>query len=686
MSYSSHFLTHPKYRADIDGLRAVAVLSVVVFHAFPQWIRGGFIGVDIFFVISGFLISTIIFSNLESATFSLLEFYIRRIKRIFPALLVVLVFSYIVGWFVLLPSEYSELGKHITSGVFFVSNLTLWSESGYFDTTAEVKPLLHLWSLGIEEQFYLLWPVILIFAWKKKYNLMTLILAFGTISYFLNVKGIKEDATATFYSPQTRFWELLCGALLAWTSINASKNLHWLKLKLDLGFCRVFYRTERPNDGQSLANFCAATGLFLLIIGFYRINPNIGFPGKWALIPTLGAMLIITAGPGAWINRVILSNRLAVGIGLISFPLYLWHWPLLSFAHIMEGGTPRADIRLGAVVLAIALAWATYHFIERPLRFGKQNYTKIAALCFLMILLGALGWYTKINNGLPFRMESNINLKSLEQTAEPKNILFSDGSCEKFLNFSTGGVCLTNSSAPDLLFVGDSHVMALAGSAVVGKVSLNYMLRGTHGCPPMLGYSIMDQKNNKGCHTLAIETLAILAKYPSIKTVVLSSRGPFYFSGEGYGIEGPNSYSIFALDGSMKSQAEMFEDGYSKFITNLISLHKKVVFVIDPPELGEDPKGCLVKRPVSILEKTVSTCAQDRAKVDKRQAVYRKIINNIQLKNPTLLIYDPIDLFCDKVYCHGIRERKLLYRDDDHISFWGSEIILNNMLSNNVLP
>ena len=252
MSYSSQFLTHPKYRADIDGLRAVAVLSVVVFHAFPQWIRGGFIGVDIFFVISGFLISTIIFSNLESATFSLLEFYIRRIKRIFPALLVVLVFSYIVGWFVLLPSEYSELGKHITSGVFFVSNLTLWSESGYFDTTAEVKPLLHLWSLGIEEQFYLLWPVILIFAWKRKYNLMTLILAFGTISYFLNVKGIKEDATATFYSPQTRFWELLCGALLAWISINASKNLHWLKLKLDLGFCRIFYRTERPNDGQSL--------------------------------------------------------------------------------------------------------------------------------------------------------------------------------------------------------------------------------------------------------------------------------------------------------------------------------------------------------------------------------------------------------------------------------------------------
>lgn len=160
-------LSHPKYRADIDGLRAIAVLSVVIFHAAPNWLRGGFIGVDIFFVISGFLISTIIFSNLESNTFSLQEFYVRRVKRIFPALILMLTTTFAFGWWVLLPDEFAQLGKHITAGVFFVSNLVLWSEAGYFDAAAETKPLLHLWSLGIEEQFYILWPALLLLARKE---------------------------------------------------------------------------------------------------------------------------------------------------------------------------------------------------------------------------------------------------------------------------------------------------------------------------------------------------------------------------------------------------------------------------------------------------------------------------------------------------------------------------------------
>jgi peptidoglycan/LPS O-acetylase OafA/YrhL len=178
------------------------------FHAAPNWLRGGFIGVDIFFVISGFLISTIIFSNLESNTFSLQEFYVRRVKRIFPALILMLTTTFAFGWWVLLPDEFAQLGKHITAGVFFVSNLVLWSEAGYFDAAAETKPLLHLWSLGIEEQFYILWPALLLLARKRKYNLLTTIVAVGAISLALNLKGIKNNATATFYSPQTRIWEL----------------------------------------------------------------------------------------------------------------------------------------------------------------------------------------------------------------------------------------------------------------------------------------------------------------------------------------------------------------------------------------------------------------------------------------------------------------------------------------------
>lgn len=205
MTIEQPHLSHPKYRPDIDGLRAVAVLAVVAFHAFPNWARGGFIGVDVFFVISGYLISTIIFKNLDKGTFSFTEFYARRIKRIFPALFLVLIACFAFGWFTLLADEYKQLGKHIAAGAGFISNFTLWNEAGYFDNSAETKPLLHLWSLGIEEQFYIVWPLFLWFAWKRKFSLLTITIVVAVASFVLNVNGIKQDMVATFYSPQTRF-------------------------------------------------------------------------------------------------------------------------------------------------------------------------------------------------------------------------------------------------------------------------------------------------------------------------------------------------------------------------------------------------------------------------------------------------------------------------------------------------
>lgn len=223
-SKNSHHLPHPKYRPDIDGLRAIAVLSVVIFHAFPNLLKGGFIGVDIFFVISGFLISTIILNGLEKDSFSFVEFYSRRIKRIFPALLLVLIASFVLGWFVLLADEYKQLGKHIAGGAGFVSNFVLWKESGYFDNTSETKPLLHLWSLGIEEQFYIVWPLLLWFVWKQRLNPLTITLIVMLSSFILNISTVQSDAVAAFYSPQTRFWELLTGSILAYVTLNQSIN------------------------------------------------------------------------------------------------------------------------------------------------------------------------------------------------------------------------------------------------------------------------------------------------------------------------------------------------------------------------------------------------------------------------------------------------------------------------------
>jgi peptidoglycan/LPS O-acetylase OafA/YrhL len=269
MNASQDVLSHPPYRSDIDGLRAVAVLSVVFFHASPDVIRGGFVGVDVFFVISGYLISTNIFQSLDGGSFNYLAFYIRRIKRIFPALLVVLVACMTFGWFALLAEEYKQLGKHVAASAVFISNFILWHEVGYFDNAAETKPLLHLWSLGVEEQFYIIWPVLLAMAWKFRLNLLTMAVVLTIASLFLNLGEVKKDAVATFYSPQTRFWELLCGSALAWIVLYKNDAFSRFELKLDTLLASVFYRSPVVCDGSALGNARSALGTVLLIYGFF---------------------------------------------------------------------------------------------------------------------------------------------------------------------------------------------------------------------------------------------------------------------------------------------------------------------------------------------------------------------------------------------------------------------------------
>lgn len=380
MSIPKTQLSHPTYRPDIDGLRGIAVLAVVIFHAFPIYFGGGFIGVDIFFVISGFLISTIIFKNLDDGTFSISEFYYRRIRRIFPALILVLTSVLVFGWMVLLSDEIKQLGKHIASGAGFISNLVLWSEAGYFDKAAETKPLLHLWSLGIEEQFYILFPFIIWFLWRLKSNKLVAlsIIVVAAISFAVNVTGTEQYPVATFYSPISRFWELLSGSLLAWVFIYKDRL------------------TYNGSTGSEYANHSptiySLLGFLLLGYGFFNITPSVNFPGTWALVPVLGALLIIYAGPSAWLNRKILSNKVIIWFGLISFPLYLWHWPALSFGRIIYDETPSSKYIIIALIISVLLSWLTMKFIEKPLRYGKKNTgKKTAYLLFLMIIIAIIG-------------------------------------------------------------------------------------------------------------------------------------------------------------------------------------------------------------------------------------------------------------------------------------------------------
>src|ERR1700731_4289922 len=286
-----------RYRPDIDGLRAIAVMLVMNFHAFPEAMPGGFIGVDIFFVISGFLITGIIARELEQKRFSLLAFYQRRIRRIFPALIVVLCTTLVLGWLWMLPAAYAQLSADGFSSAAFFANIALLLQSGYFDIESAKKPLLHLWSLGIEEQFYLFWPLILMLAARLRLSILATACVIGLASFVLNVAMIGLDPVATFYLPFTWAWELLAGAQLA---------CNWSRLS----------QTGPAN------NWRAGIGLLLIALAAAVLDTKSAFPGWWAILPVAGAALLLSA-PTAWWCRIVLASRPLVWLGVISFSLCL---------------------------------------------------------------------------------------------------------------------------------------------------------------------------------------------------------------------------------------------------------------------------------------------------------------------------------------------------------------------------
>jgi peptidoglycan/LPS O-acetylase OafA/YrhL len=375
-------LLSERYRPDIDGLRAVAISLVVIFHAFPEGLPGGFIGVDIFFVISGFLITGIISRDLEQGHFSLAGFYARRIRRLFPALVFVLCAALVLGWFWMLPAAYEQLSGDVLASAAFLSNIALMLQAGYFDIEAGKKPLLHLWSLGIEEQFYLFWPLILMLGGRLRLSILTAAAIIGVASFVLNVALIGSNPVATFYLPVTRGWELLAGAGLA---------CGW----------------NRFSHSSAASNWRAAAGLALVAGVGAVLDTTRAFPGWWAALPVVGAALLLSA-PGAWICRVVLASRPLVWLGLISYPLYLWHWPLLVFLGLIKFA-PLTLLERGLIVgLSIALAWGTYRFVESPFRSGRQSAFRIAGLCAGLASIAAAGAVVVQGHGFDFRLPPQI--------------------------------------------------------------------------------------------------------------------------------------------------------------------------------------------------------------------------------------------------------------------------------------
>jgi peptidoglycan/LPS O-acetylase OafA/YrhL len=612
------------YRPDIDGLRALAVLSVIGFHAFPGYVRGGFIGVDIFFVISGYLITGILLREQAAGRFGIVRFYQRRIQRIFPALTLVLFACLSFGWFALLAEEYARLGRHTAAGAGFIANLAYWSEAGYFDTASILKPLLHLWSLGIEEQFYIAWPALLLLVWRSRLPLAITLSAAIAASFGLAVVGVATNPVMAFYSPLPRAWELLAGAALA---------------------ARPASSPARPVK----ANLLAIIGLLTLVSGIVGMNKELPFPGSWALVPVLGTLLIVAAGDAAWINRHLLGSRPAVWIGLISYPLYLWHWPLLSYATILESGEVPRGYRIAAVILSLLLAWATYRLVELPVRTSRRP-RMTALLLACMACLGSAGYAIHALDGVPTRFAgSDIEPAELPKPTRAVTI------CRRSLPHADykNNIC-RHTATPHLAIIGDSH----AGHLFEGflrsddDVFSQVMVMGRGACPPVLGI-----ESQPGCLAIIETAVAIIEATPSIETVLLSAY---------YASEFPN-----APKDDRTSQERLFLAGYGAMIERLTRSGRRVYFVEDVPTLDFNPEMCM-KRPLRLPYSNHGQCQIAFERVQKQRANYDRLISELAARNPTLSILRTRDFFCDREVCRAKVDGNLMYKDFNHLTKAGS--------------
>ena len=644
---------HPAYRPDIDGLRALAVLLVVGYHAFPEKIKSGFIGVDVFFVISGYLISTIIFTNLRAETFNIFDFYARRVKRIFPALLTILIASLAFGWLVLLPSEFKQLGKHAAAGAGFISNFILLKEAGYFDSLAETKPLLHLWSLAVEEQFYIVWPALLWLAYKFKQRWLMIIGLVLSLSFVLNLTNINRDPTYTFYSPQTRLWELLIGALVAHANLYSRAP--------------SLIRTH----ATTFANLASWVGVILLALAMLFITKSRSFPGAWALLPTLATALLIVAGPLAWINRTLLSKPILVWVGLISFPLYLWHWPLLAFQRILTGEVPDSLFRIAAVFASVLLAWATYRWIESPIRQDRRGRPYPLILCVSMLTVAAFGLYTFEREGT--NAKNNIDEKIAALKKYSKSFDENELCRQAYPSFQ-GAYCFKlKPGSPTLQVLGDSH----ANRLIMGLSLLtreNILQLSHHGCPQFFDLAIFVVSRTDSCAKFNDEALHVAIRTESIKRVLITFRGPLYIGSHG-------GTAALASNPKQNNVRLVFDTTVRKTFDALLAHHKEIIFVYDNPEINFDIASCVDSRSIDLSNALArSSCAIPRALFEKHHQEYRTLMHSILKDYPTIKVVDSAKSLCDDQYCYALKNNEVLYTDFDHLSLAGSVLIAEEII------
>lgn len=632
--------THIEYRHDIDGLRAIAVMLVILFHAQIIGFSGGFIGVDIFFVISGYLITSIILKEMENKNFSFLGFYERRIRRIFPALFVTLVLTTICAAFLFMPLEFKAFGKSLSSTSLFVSNIIFWRESGYFDSAAILKPLLHTWSVTLEEQFYILFPLYLFISlkWFKKFFIpLTIIGLIFSLSLSVWTLSISKDI-ATFYLLPTRAWEFLIGSLLAFKIL--------------------------PNvNNKILSNILAISGIILIVGANWIMNEHTTFPGPNALYPTLGAFLIIYSGMTCQ-NIILkwLSAKYMRFTGKISYSLYLYHWPIFVFASYYAMRDFFLYEKFVLIFLCFILAFLSWKYVEQPFRLKQKNYNrkKIFIIAIVAIaLFASIGYYIQKSNGAPWRLSQEVQDLSLVQKG-PQPIRYYKAENFPWMSKWLG----VSGNDPKFIVLGDSHANAVSPALdkiakEKGKVGL---LLKHPGCMPAI--NIKESDLSKECYNFNKDVIRKLNEFKNIETIYLIARWSVY----------PKWLSKTRNPQGTEESREYFAQLLNETVAFYNARNININIITEVPKVHKTLVPSILGRNAYYHGEIIDIRPNKKQHIFEKQHV-TNTLHDIGKAHKQLRIISAHKPLCQTEKCDVIHNGKSLYYDDDHLSTYGAETI-----------
>ena len=660
-----------RYRPEIDGLRALAVAMVVLFHAGVPGVPGGFVGVDVFFVISGYLITVNLHGDLLRGRFDIVAFYERRARRILPALFVMMVGAW-VGASLFLPADLKLFAESEVAATVSLSNIFFWRHSGYFDVGAGVSPLLHTWSLAVEEQFYIVFPLLL---WavarlaRGRRSTVTLTLAaLWALSFGFSLWQVAHDQRAAFYLPLARAWELLTGASLA-VAAPPAPSRRWLREAVGV------------------------SALALILAPAFLLAATAPFPGANALAPCLGAALIIWSGMGEAaepsLTVRLLQSPPLVGLGLVSYSLYLWHWPLLVFARYYSLGEPAPVLRLLIVLAALLLAWASWAMVERPFRrrawlVGRP--ALFAGCTASGLAMCGLGGAVALAGGLPQRFSPAV--QAMASGAAEHNAYRDHCFSLTPADLDRGRYCRigVEGAAPTLAVWGDSHADAvMSGFDAVARAHGVAGVDLTHGsCPPLLGVEVREHEDN-GCPPLNDAALAVIERL-DIREVVLAARWAGYAEGRLY-IEGapPVRLRPVGTPYSKSSDRPVFTAALARTFARLRSESRKVYVVLPVPETKQPVAETLAL--AAVLHERVDV-GPTRAAYEARQGFTRATIDRLSRQYGVIEI-DPAARLCGPQRCLVRLGGRALYYDADHLSPFGAaflEPLMTSVFSEGAAP